>query len=72
MPSIKQLQYFCALAEDNNMSRLASKLYISQAALSNSISRLESELDAELFDRTPGALSSTNAASFTAFMRSLS
>ncbi len=56
MPSVKQLQYFCALAEEKNMSRLASKLYISQTALSNSLARLESELGYTLFLRSPGGL----------------
>lgn len=56
MPSIKQLQYFAALAEEKNMSRLASKLYVSQTALSNSIARLEEELGVSLFERTPNGL----------------
>lgn len=56
MPSLKQLQYFCDLCHENNMSHLAAKLYISQTALSNAISRLEKEIDAELFDRTPYGL----------------
>lgn len=51
MPSLKQLQYFCALAKNENMSKLADEFYISQTALSNSISRLESELGVPLFDR---------------------
>ena len=56
MPSIKQLQYFCALAYEQNMGRLATKLYVSQTALSNSISRLENELGVTLFDRTTSGL----------------
>lgn len=56
MPSIKQLQYFSALANEKNMGRLASKLYVSQTALSNSISRLENELGVTLFERTPSGL----------------
>lgn len=51
MPSLKQLQYFCSLAKNGNMSKLANEFYISQTALSNSISRLEEELGVQLFDR---------------------
>ena len=51
MPSLKQLQYFCALAKNGNMSKLADEFFISQTALSNSISRLEAELGVQLFDR---------------------
>lgn len=51
MPSIKQLEYFCALAKSENMTKLSEKNYVSQTALSNSIARLESELGVQLFDR---------------------
>ena len=51
MPSLKQLEYFIALARNNNMSKLSEENYISQTALSNSISRLEQELGVKLFDR---------------------
>jgi len=51
MPSLKQLQYFSALANGKNMSKLAEEYYISQTALSNSIARLEKELGVNLFDR---------------------
>lgn len=51
MPSLKQLQYFSALAGGKNMSKLAEEYFISQTALSNSIARLEKELGVNLFDR---------------------
>lgn len=51
MPSLKQLEHFCALAKTNNMSKLAEDNYISQTALSNSIARLEREMGVQLFDR---------------------
>ncbi len=51
MPSLKQLEYFCALAKKRNMSRLAEEMYVSQTALSNSIIRLENELGVQLFER---------------------
>lgn len=51
MPSLKQLEYFCALAKKGNMSRLSKEQFVSQTALSNSIARLEKELGIQLFDR---------------------
>ena len=51
MPSLKQLQYFHALARRGNMTTLAKELFVSQTALSNSITRLEEELGVKLFER---------------------
>ncbi len=51
MPSLKQLQYFQELAKNENMSALAERLFVSQTALSNAITRLEDELGVQLFDR---------------------
>lgn len=56
MPTIKQLQYFQALAKEQNMNSLSSKFFISQSALSNSLSRLENELGVTLFERTATGL----------------
>lgn len=50
--NIDQLKYFLKLAERNHMARTADDLYISEAALSKSIMRLEDEVGAKLFDRT--------------------
>ena len=51
MPTLKQLQYFSAIAHNGNMTKVALKHYISQSALSNSIRSLEEELGVPLFDR---------------------
>lgn len=48
---LTQLQYFQILAREENMSRAAEKLHVAQPAISASMSRLEKELDARLFDR---------------------
>ena len=48
---LTQLQYFQILAREENMSRAAEKLHVAQPAISASLSRLEKELDARLFDR---------------------
>ena len=46
-----QLQYFQIVAREQNISRAAEKLHVSQPSLSQSIKRLELELGAELFTR---------------------
>ena len=45
-----QLEYFHAVAELGSISRVAEQYNISPAALSRSISQLERELGADLFD----------------------
>ncbi len=52
--NFQKLEYFLAAAETGNITRAAQKLNISQQALSGSISRLEEELGAQLFDRRQG------------------
>lgn len=49
---LMQLKYFITVAEEENLSAAATKLFISQPALSRSISKLESELGVKLFNRT--------------------
>ena len=49
---LQQLRYFKAVAEVGKISDAAESLFISPPALSTSISRLEKELGAQLFDRT--------------------
>ncbi len=56
METIK-LRHFIAVCKNNcNLSKAASKLYITQPALSQSISGLEEELGTELFSRVKGRL----------------
>lgn len=47
----KQLINFIKVAEYNNFSKAAAELFVSQPALSQSITKLEDELGARLFDR---------------------
>ena len=51
---LRQLQYFECIAETGNVTRAAERLYVTAPSLSKSISRLESELGVQLFDRVGG------------------
>lgn len=46
-----QLRYFIALAEHQHMTKTSQTIHVSQPSLSNSLSRIEHELGAKLFDR---------------------
>lgn len=58
---LRRLRHFDVLAETLNFSRAADRLHIAQPALSVSIRKLEIELGAQLFDRTPSGVRLTNA-----------
>lgn len=47
------LHYFLAAAEEQNITRAAKRLYISQQSLSAHIATLEKALNVRLFERTP-------------------
>ena len=51
-PTVKQLQYFLALTENEHFGRAAERCFVSQSAFSNAIKELETTLDAQLVDRT--------------------
>ena len=57
---LSQLRYFLVVAELGNMSRAAEMLYVSQPNLSTSITRLEDEVGAPLFERRRGRITLTH------------
>lgn len=52
MPSLQQLRYLVAVAENLNFSRAAERLNVSQPTLSMQIRNLEARLGTPLFERT--------------------
>jgi DNA-binding transcriptional LysR family regulator len=60
-PEIRELRYFCAVAEDLNITRAAERLGIAQPPLSRAIRQLERRLGVALFDRTGRRLALTRA-----------
>lgn len=49
---LRQLEYFVAVAEEANFTRAAERVHISQSGVSAQVKALETEIGAELFDRS--------------------
>lgn len=58
---LRHLRYFVIVAEEQNVTKAATRLHVSQPALSRQIHDLEEELGVELFRRTAKSLALTEA-----------
>ena len=58
--TLRQLQFFVAVAEQGTVSRAAQKLSISQSSVTEAIKELENDLGVELFERHPRGLNITH------------
>lgn len=60
----EKLNYVLTIAEEQNLTRAAKRLFISQPTLTLYLNRLEAELGAKLFDRTKSPITLTEAGRF--------
>lgn len=60
----ERLNYLMVLAEEQNMTRAAARLFISQPALTAYLNRLENDLGIKLFDRSSSPVKITEAGAY--------
>ncbi|QGJ69131.1 Hydrogen peroxide-inducible genes activator [Planctomycetales bacterium 10988] len=58
---LEQLRYFLLVAEEENFTRAAEKVHVTQPAISRSIARLEEELGQPVFERQSRKVTLTDA-----------
>jgi predicted ATPase len=59
---LRHLDYFVAVAAEQNFSRAAQRIHVVQSALSAAVGKLEKELGVSLFDRSKRQIELTAAA----------
>ena len=59
-PTIRQLEYVVAVAEERSFSKAAQRCFVSQPSLSSQVRQLEVRLGVELFERTSRGVLVTN------------
>lgn len=59
--TLKQLEYFCAVAQSRNISQASRQVFVAQPSLSRQISLLEEELGVPLLNRTNRGIELTAA-----------
>ena len=55
----RQLEYFCAVAEEKSISAAARELHVAQPPISRQIAQLEEELGVSIFERRTPDISAT-------------
>ena len=58
--TLRQIQYFIAVAEQGSITRAAQNLSISQSSITEALKELENDLGVVLFERHPRGLSITH------------
>ena len=57
----RQIEYILKIAEENNITKAAEKLFLTQSALNQQLLKLERELGTPLFQRTKNKWCLTDA-----------
>ncbi len=61
---LKQLRYFVAVVDNGGVTRASERLYVTQSAISQQLTKLESEIGAELFVRYGNRLELTDSGAY--------
>ncbi len=64
----RQMEYIIEIANERNMQRAANKMFVSQSTLSQTLSKLEKELNCQLFTRNIREMIPTRAGCNAAFL----
>ena len=59
--NLRRVQYFVAVAEEENLHLASKRMHVAQPALSRQIKLLETELGVQLFERLPRGIRLTAA-----------